>query len=83
MPAISVLIPCFNGARTIQALVRSVIGDNAFVAGDEVVVVDDCSTDESALLAAGAGARVVTLERNSGPAIARNRAVCEIGRAHV
>lgn len=77
MPAISVLIPCFNGARTIQALVRSVIGDNAFVAGDEVVVVDDCSTDESALLAAGAGARVVTLERNSGPAIARNRAVCE------
>lgn len=77
MPAISVLIPCFNGARTIQALVRSVISDSAFASGDEVIVVDDCSTDESASLAAGVGARVITLERNGGPAIARNRAVRE------
>jgi glycosyltransferase involved in cell wall biosynthesis len=51
--------------------------DEAFAADDEVIVVDDCSSDDSASLAASAGARIVTLERNSGPAIARNRAVRE------
>jgi cellulose synthase/poly-beta-1,6-N-acetylglucosamine synthase-like glycosyltransferase len=40
-----------------------------------VIVVDDGSTDRTAELAVAQGARVVRLERNSGPAAARNAGV--------
>jgi GT2 family glycosyltransferase len=45
--------------------------------GDELVVVDDASTDGSADIARAAGARVVRLGGNSGPAAARNAGVRE------
>jgi glycosyltransferase involved in cell wall biosynthesis len=77
MAPISVLIPCYNSAETIGALVTSIVTDPAFGDGDELIVVDDRSTDGSADRAAAAGARVVCLAENSGPSVARNRAVAE------
>ncbi|MEO6049804.1 MAG: glycosyltransferase, partial [Pyrinomonadaceae bacterium] len=40
----------------------------------EVIVVDDCSTDDSAEMGRKKGARVLSTTRNSGPAAARNLA---------
>jgi glucosyl-3-phosphoglycerate synthase len=54
--AISVCLPARNEASTIAAIVREAVG----AAGvEEVVVVDDASADDTAAVAAEAGARVV------------------------
>lgn len=58
----SVIIPAFDEERTIAEVVRSVAG----IAGSELIVVDDGSTDSTAEEARRAGARVVRLERNAG-----------------
>ncbi|MFI1968338.1 glycosyltransferase [Streptomyces cinnamoneus] len=57
---VSVVIPARNCSRTIQGVVTPVVEDLvAAGAVDEVVVVDHDSVDDTASLAAGAGARVI------------------------
>ena len=57
---LTVLMPCLNEARTVQACVRAALAffRNAGIEG-EVLVADNGSTDGSAQLARAAGARVV------------------------
>ena len=43
MPTLSVVIPCYNEARTLETLVSAV--RESEVEGPEIVVVDDFSTD--------------------------------------
>ncbi len=65
-PLVSVVIPCLNEAENIEACVTAAL--EAIVRMDvegEVVVADNGSEDESALLAERAGARVV-VERRRG-----------------
>src|SRR4051812_20544199 len=59
-PKVSVVIPCLNEAASIERCVRRAteVMDGAGLEG-EVVVADNGSTDGSADLASGAGARVV------------------------
>ena len=68
--SISVVVPVYNNpqdlAECIAAIAASAPG------GTEIIVVDDASTDGTALTAAACGARVIKLEKNSGPAAARN-----------
>ncbi|MEW5955307.1 MAG: HAD-IB family phosphatase [Candidatus Micrarchaeota archaeon] len=59
----SVIIPCFNEATTVEKVVR-VARSSPVV--DEVIVVDDGSTDGSAAAARRAGARVFRHARNKG-----------------
>jgi glycosyltransferase involved in cell wall biosynthesis len=44
---------------------------------DEVIVVDDGSTDDSAAIAERLGAKCIRMPRNSGPGAARNRGIAE------
>ncbi len=63
---ISVVIPAYNESKTIASVVNEVKNKIS-----EVVVVDDGSTDNSAQLAQGAGAKVLThfLNRGQGAAL--------------
>ena len=77
---VSVVMPNFNGARFIDQGIRSVLAQTY---GDlELIVVDDCSTDDSRDIIAAlehddARIRSVHHADRSGPAAARNRAIAE------
>jgi glycosyltransferase involved in cell wall biosynthesis len=68
MPPLSVVIPCFNEAATIERIVERVVLHAP--AGTELIVVDDASTDGSAAILrekiAGRAARVFFHETNRG-----------------
>ncbi len=69
--AISVVVPCFNAARTLPACLAAIAAQT--VTPDEVIVVDDASGDSSVAIAAAAGARVIRQQTNRGVSAARNR----------
>lgn len=69
---ISVIIPAYNAARTIQPCLAAIRSQQAPGLECEIIVVDDGSTDETAMQAQRCGARVLS-QPNSGPASARNR----------
>lgn len=69
-PFISVIVPVYNGGDDLQRCLRAV---NASTYEEyEIVVVDDCSTDESAKIARDEGAYVLRVDTRSGPAACRN-----------
>jgi GT2 family glycosyltransferase len=68
---ISTVIPCFNGADFLDEALRSVHGQTRAV--DEIIVVDDGSTDDSVSIARREGAICLsTGGRAAGPSAARN-----------
>ncbi|WP_213453325.1 glycosyltransferase family 2 protein [Rhizomonospora bruguierae] len=69
-PLVSVIVPSYNSARTLQACLQSV-ADQTY-APLELIVVDDGSTDDTAQIARACGATVVSIPVNSGSAVARN-----------
>ncbi len=73
-PVVSVIIPCYQSARTVGAAISSALTQT--YPRVEVVVVDDGSSDASAAVLAGYGdlIRVIT-QPNAGVSAARNRAV--------
>jgi glycosyltransferase involved in cell wall biosynthesis len=72
-PLVSVVIPCLNEERTIEACVKAASGAIADMhAGGEIIVVDNGSSDHSAEIATAAGARVVRHEvKGYGSALKR------------
>jgi glucosyl-3-phosphoglycerate synthase len=74
---ISVCIPCRNEAPTVGSIVGSIRSELAEVV-DELVVVDDRSTDRTAEVARHAGARVVStadVEADHGPGSGKGNAL--------
>lgn len=74
----TIAVACFNAQRHLAVALGSLLAQTR--SDFEVIVVDDCSTDASAALAAQIGARdprvrVDRLAANGGPAAARNRAL--------
>ena len=73
-PPISVVIPTYNRARFILEALESVLVQTYPV--DEIIVVDDGSTDNTAELVASLRSRVTYIvQSNAGPGAARNRGV--------
>ena len=76
MPLFSTVIPVFNRAQLIRATLDSVL-DQDFT-DQEVIVVDDGSTDDTLQTLAIYGDRIRVLrQKNSGPAVARNLGIGE------
>jgi len=68
---ISVVVPCFNGARYVAATLDSALAQEGVAM--EIVVVDDGSTDETPAILAGYSDRVrVVTQPNAGMSSARN-----------
>ena len=77
-PRVSVVTANYNGAAHLAAAVRSILDQT--LADFELIIVDDCSTDDSLEEIARAAdgdprVRVLRQETNGGPAAARNRAL--------
>jgi glycosyltransferase involved in cell wall biosynthesis len=70
--SLAVIIPAFNASRTISQCLQSVLRSG--ISKDNVVVVDDGSTDSTLVIARQFGVKVVQQSR-SGPARARNLGV--------
>lgn len=67
---LSVIIPNYNGEKTIDSCLRAVYASQ--IDDFEVLVVDDCSTDGSVRLIQQFPCRLITFDRRSGSARARN-----------
>ncbi|MFC7326631.1 glycosyltransferase family 2 protein [Marinactinospora rubrisoli] len=72
-PTVSVIIPNYNSARTLDLVLRSVFAQT--LQPYEVIVSDDASTDDSPGIAARHPCRVVRAARNGGVSAARNAGV--------
>ncbi len=67
---LSVIIPAYNAASTLPALLESL--SNQVYKDYEIIVVDDCSTDGTPEVVKSYNCDFVRLEKNRGPAICRN-----------
>ena len=79
MSNISFFIPAYNCAGTITEAVDSIMATN-FNTGDDLIITNDCSTDDTAAVLASLQEKfpvikVITHKRNKGGAAARNTCV--------
>lgn len=68
---VTVIIPAYNRPEMTRRAVASALGQRPRPPA-EVIVIDDCSTDETGRAAADAGARVIRNDRNLGEGGSRN-----------
>ena len=71
-PKVSAVIPAYNEKKTIGSIV-----EKGLPFADEVIVINDGSTDDTSILACGAGARVFEMEHNMGVLSAIRRGLRE------
>ncbi len=75
-PLVSVIIPTYNRKNTILASVNSVL--NQTYKNIELIVVDDCSTDDTEKTVKSiddSRIKYIKLEKNSGACVARNKGI--------
>ena len=79
----TVVIPLYNKEREIEATLRSVLAQSR--QPEEIVVVDDGSTDRSAEVVRRIGSPLVRLiqQPNAGVSAARNRGIAEARSSHI
>ena len=75
---ISIIMPSYNTGKYIADSIKSILGQT--YGNWELIIVDDCSTDDTDAIVAGfrdARIRYYKNEKNSGAAVSRNRALRE------
>ena len=72
-PKISVIIPVYNYAKHLKKTLNSI--KNQSFKDFEIIVVDDCSTDDSLKVAKEFTKKVYVNKKNSGPAKTRNEGI--------
>lgn len=72
-PNIAILIPCYNEELVICATINAL--DRAGCGRQDIYIVDDRSTDKTAVLAASSGVNVFTVHENGGKARAQAAAL--------
>ncbi|OIJ11705.1 glycosyl transferase [Anaerobacillus alkalilacustris] len=77
-PIISVITPAYNTAKFIRETMDSVIAQT--YSSWEMIIVDDCSSDDTVNIVQqyeqkDTRIQLITLQENSGPAVARNTAI--------
>lgn len=72
---ISVIIPAFNAAATIDNCLHALQKQTLPASAYEIIVVDDCSHDDTAVKVAKHSVRLIELDRNLGAAAARNKGI--------
>lgn len=77
-PLVSIIIPVYNAAATISGTVHSVLRQT--YPHFEIILVDDASSDNSlecitAIAAQHKAITIITLARNGGPGVARNKGI--------
>lgn len=76
MPTVSVVVPVYNRAHLLGETLRALLAQTR--PADEIIVIDDGSTDGSTDVARSFGTAVRVVETsNGGPARARNRGLAE------
>ena len=55
--SLTIIVPAYNEAATIADTIRSLVAQT--VLAESIIVVDDCSTDETGRIAASLGVKVV------------------------
>jgi glycosyltransferase involved in cell wall biosynthesis len=70
-PTLALCIPAFNAALYLPRLLRSAVEQR--VQFDEIIVFDDCSTDDTSDVAAAFGIRAIRGDVNAGCSAAKNR----------
>jgi glycosyltransferase involved in cell wall biosynthesis len=70
---ISIVIPTYNASKFMPGLLDSIFKNK--VDDMEVIIVDDCSRDDTVDIAKRYPVRVIEMEKNGGPARARNKGV--------
>jgi glycosyltransferase involved in cell wall biosynthesis len=81
-PLLSIIVPAHQGAATIRAALSAMMESDLPREVWELIIVDDASTDETAMIAAEYADCVVRLPARHGPAYARNRGV-EVSRGAI
>ncbi len=74
---VSLIITSYNYARYLERAIRSTLNQTLPSENYEVIVVDDCSTDESHSILDNYSSdiKVIKLEKNSGLSVARNTGI--------
>src|SRR5260370_27002926 len=80
-PLASVIIPNYNYARVLRQCLRAVQAQT--YQPIEIVLVDDCSTDDSVAVAESLGVRVISPPSNGGVGPARNLGVAHARRENL
>jgi glycosyltransferase involved in cell wall biosynthesis len=69
-PIVTVIVPAYNASATLPLCLKALLEEPD--QNNEIIVVDDCSTDATSEIARTMGVQVIQTAKRSGPAAARN-----------
>ncbi len=72
-PLVSVIVPVYNGEKYVKSCMENIL-DQTYQ-NIEVIIVDDCSQDNTVAIVKRYPVRLLSLEKNSGASVARNRGI--------